>query len=155
MYKRQVSVCAGLVTIDEQSNVIRLVHYTTQEFFERNQSTWFPKANCYIGSICVAYLSLDIFKTGHCRTAEELTSRLDHHPFGAYAADFWGYHIRERESDGEQYISEEAIIELLLDRPKVSSCVQFMYSADRHLPPYEVDFRNHHLVYLALSLIHI
>ena len=26
-----VSVCAGLVTIDEESNVIRLVHYTTQE----------------------------------------------------------------------------------------------------------------------------
>lgn len=63
-----VSVCAGLVTIDEQSNVIRLVHYTTQEFFERNQSTWFPNANCYIGSICVTYLSLDIFKTGHCQT---------------------------------------------------------------------------------------
>ncbi|OQD71694.1 hypothetical protein PENPOL_c001G06226 [Penicillium polonicum] len=147
-----VSVCAGLVTIDEQSNVIRLVHYTTQEFFERNQSTWFPMANCYIGSICVAYLSLDIFKTGHCRTAEELTSRLDHHPFGVYAADFWGYHIRERESDGEQYVSEEAIIELLLDRPKVSSCVQFMYSADRQLPPYEVDFRNHHLVYLATAM---
>ncbi|KAJ5977574.1 hypothetical protein N7501_000916 [Penicillium viridicatum] len=144
-----VSVCAGLVTIDEQSNVIRLVHYTTQEFFERNQSTWFPKANCYIGSICVAYLSLDIFKTGHCRTAEDLKN---HHPFGVYAADSWGYHIRERESDGEQYISEEAIMELLLDRPKVSSCVQLMYSADRQLPPYEVYFRNDHLVQLATAM---
>lgn len=137
-----VSVCAGLVTIDEQSNVIRLVHYTTQEFFERNQSTWFPNANCYIGSICVAYLSLDIFKTGHCRTREELISRVDHHPFGVYAAHFWGYHIRERESDGEQYISEEAIIELLLDGPKVNSCVQIMDNVDRQLPPYEVRFRN-------------
>ncbi len=29
-----ISVCAGLVTIDEQSGVIRLVHYTTQEYFE-------------------------------------------------------------------------------------------------------------------------
>lgn len=26
-----VSVCAGLVTIDEGSGIIRLVHYTTQE----------------------------------------------------------------------------------------------------------------------------
>lgn len=33
-----VSVCAGLVTIDEESNIIRLVHYTTQEFFERKSS---------------------------------------------------------------------------------------------------------------------
>jgi len=29
------SVCAGLVTIDEESKIIRLVHYTTQEYFER------------------------------------------------------------------------------------------------------------------------
>jgi hypothetical protein len=28
-----VSVCAGLVTIDEASNIIRLVHYTAQEYF--------------------------------------------------------------------------------------------------------------------------
>jgi hypothetical protein len=32
-----VSVCAGLVTVDKESNVIRLVHYTTQEYFERTQ----------------------------------------------------------------------------------------------------------------------
>ena len=39
-----VSVCAGLVTVDEESDIIRLVHYTTQEFFERTQNIWFP--NC-------------------------------------------------------------------------------------------------------------
>jgi len=32
-----VSVCAGLVTVDEESRIIRLVHYTTQEYFERTQ----------------------------------------------------------------------------------------------------------------------
>ncbi|KAJ3951499.1 hypothetical protein N0V92_012088 [Colletotrichum tropicale] len=30
-----VSVCAGLIAIDEESGIIRLVHYTTQEYFER------------------------------------------------------------------------------------------------------------------------
>lgn len=29
-----ICVCAGLVTIDEDSNVIRLVHYTTLEYFK-------------------------------------------------------------------------------------------------------------------------
>lgn len=137
-----ISVCAGLVTIDEQSDVIRLVHYTTQEFFERNRSTWFPNANCYIGSICVAYLSLDIFKTGHCLTTEEFTSRLDQHPFGVYAAAFWGDHIREREADGEQYIGEEAIIELLLDTPKVSSFAQFMLYFQEYRPSDCMNFGN-------------
>jgi len=32
-----VSACAGLVTIDEESNIIRLVHYTTQEYLDRTQ----------------------------------------------------------------------------------------------------------------------
>ena len=30
-----VSVCAGLVTIDQKSNIIRLVHYTIREYSER------------------------------------------------------------------------------------------------------------------------
>ena len=34
-----VSVCAGLVTIDKDSNIVRLVHYTTQEYFERTKSS--------------------------------------------------------------------------------------------------------------------
>ncbi|EON63613.1 hypothetical protein W97_02841 [Coniosporium apollinis CBS 100218] len=30
-----ISVCASLITVDKESNIIRLVHYTTQEYFER------------------------------------------------------------------------------------------------------------------------
>lgn len=37
-----VSVCAGLVTVDKKIGIIRLVHYTTQEYFERTQKHWFP-----------------------------------------------------------------------------------------------------------------
>ena len=32
-----VSVCTGLVTIDEEGGIIQLVHYITQEYFERTQ----------------------------------------------------------------------------------------------------------------------
>ena len=32
-----LAVCAGLVTVDEESGIVRLVHYTTQEYFLR---TW-------------------------------------------------------------------------------------------------------------------
>jgi hypothetical protein len=37
-----VSVCARLVTVDKESNIIRLVYYTTQQYFKRTQSYWFP-----------------------------------------------------------------------------------------------------------------
>jgi hypothetical protein len=32
-----VGVCAGLVTVDKKSDIIRLIHYTTQEYFGRTQ----------------------------------------------------------------------------------------------------------------------
>ena len=51
--KDVVSVCAGLVTVDKESNIIRLVHYATQEYFERTQSHWFPNAETNITTICV------------------------------------------------------------------------------------------------------
>lgn len=35
--EKMVSVYAGLVTIDKERGIIRLVHYTTQEYFERTQ----------------------------------------------------------------------------------------------------------------------
>lgn len=66
-----VSVCAGLVTVDEQSNIIRLVHYTTQDYFERTWTSWFPNAQTDITEICVTYLLFDAFKTGSCLTDEE------------------------------------------------------------------------------------
>ncbi len=58
-----VSVCAGLVTVDEESDIIRLVHYTTQKYFERTQTRWFPNAQTAIATTCIIYLSFDAFKT--------------------------------------------------------------------------------------------
>src|SRR6187549_2533258 len=58
-----VSVCAGLVTVDDESGIIRLVHYTTQEYFERTQKQWFPNAEADITTTCVTYLSFSIFES--------------------------------------------------------------------------------------------
>ncbi|KAH8691069.1 hypothetical protein GQ44DRAFT_780332 [Phaeosphaeriaceae sp. PMI808] len=57
-----VSVCAGLVTIDED-HTIRLVHYTAQEYFGRIQRVWFPNAEAEIARTCISYLSFSIFET--------------------------------------------------------------------------------------------
>ena len=75
-----VSVCAGLVTIDEESNIIRLVHYTTQEYFERTQKRWFLDAETKITETCVTYLSFNIFNTGFCATDEQFETRLRENP---------------------------------------------------------------------------
>ncbi|KAJ7458308.1 hypothetical protein B0H11DRAFT_1817909 [Mycena galericulata] len=43
-----ISVCAGLVIVDEQLSVVRLVHYTTQEYLDGIQSQRFPHAQTEI-----------------------------------------------------------------------------------------------------------
>jgi hypothetical protein len=52
-----VSVCAGLVTVDDESAIIRLVHYTTEEYFKDIQESWNPRAQQDIASACLTYLS--------------------------------------------------------------------------------------------------
>ncbi|KAH9892130.1 hypothetical protein F4778DRAFT_772870 [Xylariomycetidae sp. FL2044] len=89
-----VSVCAGLVTVDEESNVIRLVHYTTQSYFERTQERWFPNAQLDITTVCTTYLSFQAFANGHAKTDEEYEQRLETHHLFEYAALNWGHHAR-------------------------------------------------------------
>ncbi|KAI3326496.1 hypothetical protein HD806DRAFT_551522 [Xylariaceae sp. AK1471] len=90
-----VSVCAGLITVDEESSVIRLVHYTTQDYFARTQSKWFPAAQLSITTICTTYLSYRNFANGYSKTDEEFEERLRLHPFYDYVARNWGHHGRE------------------------------------------------------------
>ncbi|KAH8816143.1 hypothetical protein F5884DRAFT_841856 [Xylogone sp. PMI_703] len=87
-----VSVCAGLVTVDDKSHIIRLVHYTTQEYFERMQNHWFPNAQANITTICVTYLSFGAFENGTCSTTYEFEERLRSNKLYNYAARNWGSH---------------------------------------------------------------
>jgi ankyrin repeat protein len=87
-----VSVCAGLVTVDEESGIVRLVHYTTQEYFERTQCNWFPNAEADITTICVTYLSFRTFETGYCDTDFDFVQRLESYKLYDYAAHNWGHH---------------------------------------------------------------
>ncbi|KAF2192221.1 ankyrin repeat protein, partial [Zopfia rhizophila CBS 207.26] len=81
-----VSVCAGLVVVDQESAVIRLVHYTTQEYFERIRDTWNPDAQLHIASTCLTYLSFSVFKSGSCSSDKEFEERLRGSKFLDYAA---------------------------------------------------------------------
>ena len=62
-------MCAELVTVDEESDIVRLVHNTMQEYFEQTQNRWFPNAVVKVTTICVTYLSFSVFESGFCQTA--------------------------------------------------------------------------------------
>ena len=80
------SVCAGLVTVDDESKIIRLVHYTTQEYFDRTWERWFPNAKTNIVTICVTYLLFNEFESGICENNKEFKQRLQSNKLYDYAA---------------------------------------------------------------------
>jgi ankyrin repeat protein len=109
-----LSVCAGLVVVDQESAVIRLVHYTTQEYFERIRDSQFPDAPLKVASACLTYLSFDVFKTGSCSSDEEFEERLKENKFLNYAAKHWGEHAAVVEKDvcalACSFLSNESLV---------------------------------------------
>src|ERR1700733_4305446 len=116
-----VSVCAGLVTVDEKRDIIRLAHHTMQAYFERTQISWLPNAQRDIAATCVTYLSFDDFATGFCPTDEEFGARLQSYPLYDYAARNWGDHARAASTE-----REKPILGLLESEAKVSAANQAM-----------------------------
>ncbi|KAF5506983.1 hypothetical protein CGCA056_v013023 [Colletotrichum aenigma] len=107
-------VCAGLITIDEESEVIRLVHYTTQEFFERTAERWLPNAQELIVESCVTYLSFDALSRDAYDSDSELNAgpgvttydlRQWRSPLYDYAATEWGKHARNISPPSEGLLS--------------------------------------------------
>lgn len=123
-----VSVCAGLVIVDEESNIIRLVHHTTHEYFKWTWSTWFPDAQTDITRRCVTYLLFDAFKTGFCETDEELEGRLQLNVLYDYASRNWGIHARK----GLNKEIELLILNLLESKDKVFACSQAMLASGNY-----------------------
>jgi hypothetical protein len=117
-----VSSCAGLVTVDQESDIVRLVHYTTQEYFDRVRLERFPRAEQHIATTCLSYLLFDVFLEGHCSSDKVLEARLQRHALLDYAARYWGVHFRE---DAEQ--AEKALaLDFLTSDSKISCSVQVM-----------------------------
>ncbi|KAI9803499.1 MAG: hypothetical protein M1825_001842 [Sarcosagium campestre] len=120
------SVCAGLVTVDEESNIIRLVHYTAQEYLERTQKCWFPEAETDIANTCVTYLSFDTFESGLCLTDEEFEARLRKNALYDYAARNWGHHARKAS------LTSQVIMEYLESYTKVEASFQAFMATKRY-----------------------
>ncbi|KAJ5153393.1 ankyrin repeat-containing domain protein [Penicillium canariense] len=74
--RAMITPCAGLVVFDDRSHIIRLVHYTTQDYFQRTWTRWFPEGHHYIAEACITYLSYDIFEAGACEKERDEQSSL-------------------------------------------------------------------------------
>lgn len=106
------SLCAGLVTVDEcrsreKAEAVRLVHYTTQEYFSRNEHHLLRNPHRVLSNVCITYLGLEDFNGEfvykdflssehlHVHGYEPdrvLSSHAARYPFLRYTAEHWEYH---------------------------------------------------------------
>jgi ankyrin repeat protein len=121
-----VSICAGLVTVDEESSIIRLVHYTTQEYFDRTRDIWFPNAETNITTICVTYLLFNEFESGTCQNDKEFEERLWSSRLYDYVSHNWGHHARKAST----LIPE--VISFLKKQAQVEASSQALLAVKRH-----------------------
>jgi hypothetical protein len=115
-----VSVCAGLVIVDE-TGIIGFSHLIISGYFEQTQKHWFLNAEKNVIETCVTYLLFKAFETGFCETDEKFKTRLKQHPLYDYAARYWENHSRIVLTD-----MERRLLELLENRAKVNALFQAM-----------------------------
>jgi hypothetical protein len=98
-----------------------IVHQSATDYLLRTLDTWCPDAQALVTKGCLTYLAFDKFSEGHCRTKEQLVSRLEDYPFYRYASQYWVHHLHEI-----QDVPENIVCSFLLDKNKIASARQAM-----------------------------
>ncbi|KAJ6104603.1 hypothetical protein N7523_010923 [Penicillium sp. IBT 18751x] len=122
------SMCEGIVRFDE-SDCVRLVHFSAKNFFSRYHEKWFPDGSEKLTSTCLTYLQFDPFRQGPCTGPSEsadFDTRLEQYPFLKYAATFWGKHLLKTPRD-DLFSSAR---QLLMDPAYFSAVSQALWYVD-------------------------
>lgn len=96
------SVCAGLVVVDQMSQIVRLCHYSAEQYLNRTRKRKFPKAQLNITKTCLTYLLFHDFEHGPL-TEDGAVSKIKEFPLLSYAATNWGKHLQ---GPSEQLLQE-------------------------------------------------
>ena len=71
-----LSVCAGLVTHDEESQIVRVVHHTTEEYFKSEEQDLLQDEHFHLLQICLWQLS---YSDLHVKPLDYMTEREARH----------------------------------------------------------------------------
>ena len=89
-FKTLLSSCLGLVTVEESSSTVRLVHFTLKEHLS-SDPTLFHCPHSTIAEVCLTYLNFG-FVRDHSPNVDEAPSAI---PFLDYASCYWAEHASE------------------------------------------------------------
>lgn len=95
------SICSALVLIDPLSNVVRLSHFTTEEYLKQEYGKWFPGIFEYLTSRMLTYLSFGVFQKP-LPNGYRIEDLYHQFPLLHYAALNWGNHLKDVSSSSNE-----------------------------------------------------
>ncbi|KAH6904795.1 hypothetical protein BKA70DRAFT_519349 [Coprinopsis sp. MPI-PUGE-AT-0042] len=90
-----IALCRGLVTVEEDTRLVRLVHYTAKDILEQLILETFPHPHALLSAACLARLTDSGIQTTGLSGAQQLTQVLQAEPLLGYAYDSWPMHARK------------------------------------------------------------
>jgi len=108
-----LSCTLGLVTIDQQSPTVRLVHFTLQEYLAAHPNL-FITPHSMMAEICLTYLNFQSI----CELSIPLDNIPSTMPLLHYASCYWGFHARKHVTES---VKQLALRLLRLDANHISA----------------------------------
>lgn len=109
-----LDVCGGLVSLDEDTRIVGLAHFSVKEYLTSELIAGSPASSYQINSksthielakFCLTYISFDNFNLGPCCTEDELKDRFAKYPLFEYAAHNWQNHARSDEGNESEELA--------------------------------------------------
>ena len=95
--------CLGLVTVDEETSTVRLIHYTLREYL--SLPGILPNAHKTLAQSCLTYLNYEQVK----RLPANQISAVGNMPFLEYSSLYWGNHAKMELSDHVRALALELL----------------------------------------------
>ncbi|KAH6916395.1 hypothetical protein BKA70DRAFT_1140544, partial [Coprinopsis sp. MPI-PUGE-AT-0042] len=89
-----VSLCGGLITVEEESRLVRLVHYTAEDTLKNLLHEAFPHPHTLLAAVCMTHLTECGFQNTTISSEGEFKTVLEKDPLLAYASEAWAFHAR-------------------------------------------------------------
>ncbi|KAH6889043.1 hypothetical protein BKA70DRAFT_1163670, partial [Coprinopsis sp. MPI-PUGE-AT-0042] len=87
-----ISLCGGLITVEEESRLVRLVHSTAKQTLEDLLQADFPHPHSLLAVVCTTHIAEFVFQNPTISTEEEFKTALKKDPLLAYASEAWAFH---------------------------------------------------------------
>ncbi|KAF5603924.1 ankyrin protein [Fusarium subglutinans] len=148
-----ISVCAGLVSFDESSKIIRLVHFTAQEYLIQNPHELFPLTEQDIARTCMAHLWVSENERYRFLVAENSNQQTElrygflnfdlatrsSYPLWWYSAVNWGHHARDSSISSRElikFLDDEATVSLAMRNALRRFTLGYFYMRHIHIAAY-------------------